>query len=99
VKIEFIKNVSLDLKLLVLGIASLLKPNEHLDQEKLKYFAQLIHDAVGKLIELINYLMDIDVTEYQKAQIKKEKMDLLEFSKKLKTLISPVNLLIIQRTY
>ena len=54
-KIEFIKNVSLDLKLLVLGIASLLKPNEHLDQEKLKYFAQLIHDAVGKLIELINY--------------------------------------------
>ena len=36
--------------------------------------------------------MDLDGTEYQKAQIKKEKKDLLEFSKKLKTLIPSIKL-------
>ena len=85
-------NLSIDLKTLVLGIASLLQPNGHLDQQKQKYFAKLIDDAVAKLIELINSLMDLDGTEYQKAQIKKEKKDLLEFSKKLKTLIPSIKL-------
>jgi DNA-binding CsgD family transcriptional regulator len=92
VRLEFIKNLSIDLKTLVLGIASLLQPNGHLDQQKQKYFAKLIDDAVAKLIELINSLMDLDGTEYQKAQIKKEKKDLLEFSKKLKTLIPSIKL-------
>lgn len=87
-KIEYIKNVSLDLKVLILDIASLLQLNENLDRQKQENFAQLINAAIEKFIELINSLMALDVTEYQTDHIKKEKVDLLKFSEQLKALIS-----------
>lgn len=90
VRLEFIKNLSLDLNALVLGISGLLQPNGHLDHQKQKYFAQLIDDAVGKLLELVNLIIDLGATEYSKNCIDKEKNKLLELSKKLKTLMSPI---------
>lgn len=88
-KSEFIINIFQVLSILLVGIISLYsrQANKAISAED-DQFGQWIQNACKQFLEVVNSVVETASAEYPIDCLKKEKMDLLEFSEKLRMLMS-----------
>jgi two-component system, OmpR family, aerobic respiration control sensor histidine kinase ArcB len=89
-KTEFIMNMSHDLRTPLSGIIGLssLQANDAASAQEKKY-GEWIHSASEQLLELLNSVIEVTAAEHQIEHVKKESINLQQFSQELQSLMQP----------
>lgn len=89
-KTEFIMNMSHDLRTPLTGIIGLssIQANDASSAQERQY-GEWIHSAGEQLLELLNSVIDVTTAEHRIEHVKKENIDLQQFSEELQRLIQP----------
>jgi PAS domain S-box-containing protein len=89
-KTEFIMNMSHDLRTPLSGIMGLssLQANDAVSAQEKKY-GEWIHSASEQLLELLNSVIEVAAAEHQIKRVKKESINLQQFSEELQALMQP----------
>jgi signal transduction histidine kinase/CheY-like chemotaxis protein len=89
-KQEFLMNMAHDIRTPLSGIIGLssIQADDATNTQEQQY-GKWIHDASEQLLELLNIVIEVTAAEHQIEHVKKERINLCEFSEELQALMQP----------